>query len=80
MPIVTMYATHACPHCQRALDLIDTDQIGANRIRVFFIDDDLEARSRFRRHGFTGVPAFETDTDQWQGFDPVRLRLTVNQP
>lgn len=73
MPYVTMYATHTCPFCQRALRWLTEHPEWAHTVDVQFVDADAIAREAFQARGFRGVPAFVAPADQWSGWDPARL-------
>ncbi len=76
MPVITMYATRTCPHCQRALAYLKDHEV--DNVRIVFVDQDELAADEFHRKGFTGVSAFATPDDQWQGFDPARLAKVLS--
>ena len=73
MPYVTMYATHTCPFCQRALHWLAEHPELDHAVDVQFVDTDATAQEAFQARGFRGVPAFVAPVDQWSGWDPARL-------
>lgn len=77
MPFITMYVTHSCPHCRRALQFLARHQVGDGMVQVVFVDEDAAGAAAFHHEGFTGVPAFVSDGARWQGFDVKRLRIIL---
>jgi len=77
MPEVTLYATHTCGFCQKALRWLAEHSEASPFVIVRFVDEDDDARESFRAHGFRGVPAFVADHDQWSGWNPERLERVL---
>lgn len=80
MATVTMFASHSCRFCQQAMQWIREHPDYADRIQIRFIDEEKEAQQDCIRLGFRGVPAFVTQDDQWDGWNPSHLEQALQIP
>jgi glutaredoxin-like protein NrdH len=67
---ITVYTKPACGSCmatKRALDKAGIDYVTVD------ITTDEAALARLKALGHMGAPVVETETDSWNGFNPVKM-------
>ena len=75
-PTVVMYATDWCPHCTRAREHFQRNNIA---FREFDIDKDPNAKRRYDALGGKGVPVILIGDERMNGFNPERFDRLFNK-
>lgn len=67
---ITVYVKNDCVQCDMTKRTLDNANIDYDTVNL---DDNPEALTRVKQHGFLSAPVVITDTDAWAGFQPEKL-------
>ncbi|MBD3427062.1 MAG: NrdH-redoxin [Candidatus Omnitrophica bacterium] len=76
MPVVKVYSSPTCPHCQRTKKFLQENDIDFEDYDV--TSDQAKAEEMMDKSGQMGVPVIEVDNEIITGFDEEKLKKALD--
>jgi glutaredoxin-like protein NrdH len=71
---IKIYSSRSCTQCAMTKRLYDRDGVGYETV---MIDNNEIAQARLKAAGHQQLPVVVTDTETWTGFQPERVKASI---